>query len=76
MSFTIETEQSNKISFLDVHVFREQGNLQKVSIENQLLVVYTPILIVFLPSTYKIGMIYTFVNRCFRICSTWSIFHS
>ena len=46
MSFTIETEQSNKIS-LDVHVFREQGNLQKVSIENQLLVVYTPILIVF-----------------------------
>ena len=47
MSFTIETEQNNKISFLDVHVFREQGNLQKVSIENQLLVVYTPILIVF-----------------------------
>ena len=29
----------------------------------------------FLPDTYKIGMIYTLVNRCFRICSRWSIFH-
>ena len=25
MSFTIETEQNNKISFLDVNSFREQG---------------------------------------------------
>ena len=25
MSFTIETEQENKISFLDVSVIREQG---------------------------------------------------
>ena len=25
MSFTIETEQENKISFLDVNVIREQG---------------------------------------------------
>ena len=25
MSFTIETEQTNKISFLDIHVIREQG---------------------------------------------------
>ena len=29
----------------------------------------------FIPNTYKIGMIYTLVNRCFRICSSWSIFH-
>ena len=24
---------------------------------------------------YKIGMIYALVNRCFRICSSWSMFH-
>ena len=29
----------------------------------------------FLPDTYKIGMIYTLANRCFRICSSWSMFH-
>ena len=28
----------------------------------------------FLPDAYKIGMIYTLVNRCFRICSGWSMF--
>ena len=37
--------------------------------------VYTPILISFLPDTYNIGMIYTFVNRCFRICPSWLMFH-
>ena len=29
----------------------------------------------FIPDTYKVGMIYTLVNRCFRICSSWSMFH-
>ena len=47
MSFTIETEQNNKISSLDVNVIREQGKFKQVSIENQLSVVYTPILIAF-----------------------------
>ena len=29
-----------------------------------------------LTNTYNIGMIYTLVNRCFWICSNWSMFHS
>ena len=29
----------------------------------------------FLPSTYKFCIIYTFVFRCFVICSDWTIFH-
>ena len=45
MSFIIETEQANKISFLDIDVIHKQGKFVKVSIENQLLLVYTPILI-------------------------------
>ena len=28
-----------------------------------------------LPDTYKIGIIYTLVNRCFPICSSWSMLH-
>ena len=39
-----------------VNVIREQGNM-KVSIKNQLLVVYTPILIAFYQATTKTGMI-------------------
>ena len=65
MSFTIETEQSIKISFLHANIIVKGVNLQQVSIENQLLVVRTLIL---LANIYKIGIIYTFVNRCFRIC--------
>ena len=30
---------------------------------------------IFLPDTYKIGMIYTWINRCFRICSNSSMFN-
>ena len=75
MSFTIETEQNNKMSFLDVDVIREQGKFitsvyQKLTFSN----VYTH-LVSFLPDTYKIGMICTLVNRCSRICSSWSMFH-
>ena len=44
ISFTIDTEQNKRTSFLDVNVIREQG---KFRIENQLLVVYSPILIAF-----------------------------
>ena len=29
----------------------------------------------FIPDTYNIGMIYTLVNSCFSICSSWSMFH-
>ena len=28
----------------------------------------------FLPYTYKIGMVYTFIKRCFWLCSSWSMF--
>ena len=65
MSFTIETEQSIKISFLYVNIIVNMVNLQQVSIENQLLVVR---MLILLANIYKIGIIYTFVNRCFRIC--------
>ena len=54
-------------------LFVNRVNSQQVCIENQLLVVDTPILI---PDSYKIGMIYTLAHRCFWICSNWSMFHS
>ena len=75
MSFTIETEQDNKISFLNVNVFHEQGKFitgvyRKPSFSGG----YTHF-DSFLPDTYKIGMNYTLVNKCIGICSGWSLFH-
>ena len=55
-SFTIETEQKNKISFLDVDVICEQGKfITSVYIKKQLSIAFDS----FLPDTYKIGIVYT-----------------
>ena len=69
MSFTIETEQNNKISFLDVNVIREQSKfITSVYRKPTFSGVYTHLhLDSFLSDTYKIGVIYNLVNRCFRI---------
>ena len=54
MSFTIETEQNNKIS-LDVNVIREQGIFTTSVYQNQLSVVYTLILIGFYLTPTKLA---------------------
>ena len=73
MSFAIETE--NKTSFSDVNVIREQGKfIISVYRKPTFSGVYANF-DSFLPDTYKIGTIYTLVNRCFWICSSWSMFH-
>ena len=61
---TIETEQNKKIS---------QGKFVTSFYRNQLLVVYIPILIAFYLIPIKL-VCYTLVNRCFWICSKWSMF--
>ena len=69
MSFTIETEQNNKTLMLDVNVIREQGKyMTSVYRKPNFSAVYTPF-DSFLSDTYKFDMIYTFVNRCFQVCS-------
>ena len=60
MSFTIETEQNNKIS-LDVNVICEQGKFTSVYRKPTFGSVYTHF-DRFLSNTYKIGMVYTLVN--------------
>ena len=42
------------MSLLDVNVVREQSKFKKMSIENQLLIVYTPISIAFYLTTAKL----------------------
>ena len=66
MLFTIDTEQNNKISFLDVKLILKQGKLTTSVYQRAILSgVYTHF-DGFLPDTYKISMISTLVNRCFQ----------
>ena len=75
MNFTFEQEKNGKLSFLDVEVSRD-GNTFVTSVYRKPTFsgVYAHF-DSFLLSTYKIGMIYTLVFRCFRICSDWNKFH-
>ena len=72
MSFTIESEKQNRMSFLDVQIIREDKTFttsvyRKATFNG----VYTHF-DSFLPSTYKFGTIYKLAHRCFRICSRWT----
>ena len=67
MSLTTETEQNNKISFLDVKVIRQQGKFITGAYQKPTFSGVYSHFDSFLLDTYKAGMIYTLVNRCFRI---------
>ena len=77
MSLHIETEENNEISFLDVNAICEQTEfITRVYQKPTFSGAYNHF-DHFLPDTYKIGMIYILVNRCFslvNIPSTIDIF--
>ena len=66
MSSSTETEQSNRISFLDNNAIHEQGKLTSVYRKPTFSGVYTHF-DSFFPNTYRIGMIYALVNKCYAI---------
>ena len=72
MSFTIEREKQNRMSFLDIAIIREDKTFTtSVYRKPTFSGVYTHF-DSFLPSTYKSGTVYTLAYRCFRICSSWT----
>ena len=76
MSFSMETEKENKLSFLDVEIIREQGKFTTTIYRKPTFSGVCSNFKSFLPSVYKFGMVYTLVYRCFCICSNWAQFHT
>ena len=65
MSFSHDVEGDGKQKFLDVNVFREEGQfVTNVYRKTTFSGVYTHFES-FLPATYKFGMVYTLAYRCF-----------
>ena len=76
MSFTIEREKQNRMSFLDIAIIREDKTFTtSVYRKPTFSGVYTHF-DSFLPSTYKFGTVYTLAYRCLRICSSWTKLHN
>ena len=61
MSFSMETEKENKLSFLDVEVIREQGKFTTTIYRKPTFSGVYSNFESFLPSVYKFGMVYTLV---------------
>ena len=67
MSFTINTEQNHKISFLDANVIREHSEFTASVYQIPTFSGAYTHFDSFLPNTYKIGINYTLANRCFPV---------
>ena len=75
MSFTIESEKQNRMSFLDVQVIREDKKFTtSICRKPTFSGVYTHF-DKFLLSTYKFGTVYTLAYKCLRICSSCAKLH-
>ena len=76
MSFTIEREKQNRMSFLDIAIICEDKTFTtSVYRKPTFSGVYTNF-DNFLLSTYNFGTVYTLAYRCFRICSCWTKLHN
>ena len=76
MSFLIESEKQNRMSFFDVQISREDKTFTTfVYCKPAFSGVYTHF-DSFLPSTYKFGTVYTLSWRCLWICSSWTKLHN
>ena len=76
MSFTIESEKQNRISFLDVQIICEDKIFTTSAYREP-----TPSGVCthsgsFLPSVYRFGTVYTLAYRCVQISSSWTNLHN
>ena len=75
IKFTMEKQQNNKISFLDVHLDNSENLITKIFRKKTFTGILTNYYS-FTSFTYKKGLINCLVERAFKINNTWKFFHS
>ena len=73
INFTFEYE-NDSIHFLDILINRSVGTFLTSVCRKPTFTVLLTNFNSFIPFTYKKGLIYSVLNRCFRICSTYPTF--
>ena len=76
MSFTIESEKQNRISFLDVEIIREDKTFTTSAYRKPTFSGAYTHFDSFLPSTYKFGTVYILAYRSLQFCSSWTKLHN
>ena len=72
MSFSMETEKKNKLSFLDVEIIREQDKFTTTIDRKPTFSGAYSNFESFLASVYKFDRVYALVYTRFLICSNWT----
>ena len=67
MSFTIESEKQNRMSFLDAQIICEDKIFTTSVYHKRTFSEISRYFDSFLPSTYKFGTVYTLAYRCLQI---------
>ena len=75
MKFTYETENDNKLAFLDVLVSREGGKFTTSLYRKPTFSGLYSNFMSFMPILYKKGLIKTLFYRAFMLCCDWNRFH-
>ena len=75
IKFTYETEQDNKLPFLDIQIYRNQGKFM-TSVYRK--ITHTGLGLNFLsftPKLYKLNSVRTLINRAYNVCSDFNLFN-
>ena len=78
MRFTMEHEVLDRLAFLDLLLIKDHNNnkleitVYRKPTHSGVFTHFTS----FVPYPFKVGLINTLLTRAYRICSSWSLFHS
>ena len=74
IKFTFEVEKDKKFSFRDISILREETFTTSVYRKPTFSGVFTNFSS-FVHTSYKYGLIYTLIFRCYSLCSNMELFH-
>ena len=76
MSFSVEEEKDNKLSFLDVKVTREDNKFITSTYRKSTFSGVYLNFKSFVPTEYKHGLIFTLLFRTYTLCSNYTLLHT
>ena len=75
IKFTVEREENDSLSFLDIKIFRDNGKFQTSVYRNPTFSDVLTNFESFLPISYKYDPVSTLLHRVFMICSSYRTLH-
>ena len=75
IKFTVEREENNSLSFLDIKIFLDNGRFQTSVYRKSALIGVLTNFESFLPISYKYNLVSTLLHRVFIICSSYRTLH-